>query len=252
VPLPFPEPYIQGLDLTKNIDEMGGGRPESSGNIYLLGESRKGTGFWYYYFVVLFFKMPIPVLISTFLMLIFLKRNTKGFYLNEFIPLFIISYFLVYFNFFYNSQVGIRHIIMIFPLLYVLLGGIVNKLVSSKFLPFILMYSVCTFYFYFPNLIAYSNEFVLPKRNAYKIMADSNIDFRQSYFLLEKYLKSHPDVKWAPKKPQPGKFIIGINEYLNLNNGTNTWLREFIPIRQVHHSYLLFQITEKDFKEIIH
>jgi hypothetical protein len=133
-----------------------------------------------------------------------------------------------------------------------LLGGIVNKLVSSKFLPFILMYSVCTFYFYFPNLIAYSNEFVLPKRNAYKIMADSNIDFRQSYFLLEKYLKSHPDVKWAPKKPQPGKFIIGINEYLNLNNGTNTWLREFIPIRQVHHSYLLFQITEKDFKEIIH
>jgi hypothetical protein len=252
VPLPFPEPYIEGLDLTKNIDEMGGGRPESSGNIYLLGESRKGTGFWYYYFVVLFFKTPIPVLISTFLMLIFLKRNTKEFYLNEFVPLFTISYFLVYFNFFYNSQVGIRHIIMIFPLLYVLLGGIVNKLVSSKFMPLILMYSVCTFYFYFPNLIAYSNEFVLPKKNAYKIMADSNIDFRQSYFLLEKYLENHPDVQWAPKKPQAGKFVIGINEYLNLNNSNNTWLRKFIPIRQVHHSYLLFQITEKDFKDTIH
>src|SRR5574337_565980 len=105
-------------------------------------------------------------------------------------------------------------------------------------------YAIISFYYYFPNLIAYTNELVLPKRNAYKIFADSNIDYRQSNFWLEKYLQEHPDVKSVPRIPQTGKFIIGINQYLDLNNEhKNDWIKNFKPIGQVQHSYLLFSIN---------
>ncbi|TMI85613.1 MAG: glycosyltransferase family 39 protein, partial [Bacteroidetes bacterium] len=65
-PLPVPSPYLEGLDCTKTIDEMGPGHPESSAKVYLLGKSKEGKGFWNYYFVVLFFKTPIPLLLSFF------------------------------------------------------------------------------------------------------------------------------------------------------------------------------------------
>lgn len=247
IPLPFPKPYIQGLDLTKNIDEMGGGRPESSGNIYLLGQSRKGEGFWYYYFVILFFKTPIPVLAAAvFFFLSFLKREKKQ--LAEGVMLFIMGYFLVYFDFFYQSQVGIRHILMIFPLLFVLLGSIADRLASKKILlVFFLLYQVSSFYYFYPNLISYSNELIFPKRNAYKIMADSNLDYRQSYFFAKQYLSQHPDVRWAPPTRGEGRFIISINDFLDLDNHHSyDWLQPYQPIGQVAHSYLLFDIKNKE------
>jgi EAL domain-containing protein (putative c-di-GMP-specific phosphodiesterase class I) len=82
-------------------------------------------------------------------------------------------------------------------------------------------------------------------------MADSNIDFRQGYFFAKKFLDRHSDVHWAVKKPQAGKFIININEYLDLENKhTYKWLQNFSPVKQVQHSYLLFEITENDLKNI--
>ncbi len=252
IPMPFPKPYIQGLDLTKNIDEMGGGRPESSDKIYILGESRKGRGFWYYYFVVLFFKTPIPIIASTILFsLFFLKRKNKTYTVDELVLIFMITYFLVYFDFFYRSQVGVRHIIMIFPLLYVLIGSVVSKLLSKKILlPGFIIYMIGSFYYYYPNLIAYTNEFILPKRNAYKFIADSNIDYNQSDFWLKKYLTEHPEIRMAVSAPQTGLVVVGINEYLDLKDEHKyNWLKNFTPVKQVCHSYLLFDISAKDLQE---
>ena len=59
IPIPFPSPYIQGLDYSVQMDEIGPGDPRTSGQVYILGEKRKGAGFWYYYFVLLLFKMGI-------------------------------------------------------------------------------------------------------------------------------------------------------------------------------------------------
>lgn len=248
IPLPLPEPYISGLDLTKNIDEIGPGRPESSGNVYILGKQKSREGFWYYYFVVLFFKTPIPVIICCLLFLFSLKRHREKFFQNEFIFLSVIGFFLIYFNFFYNSQVGIRHILLIFPLLYVLLGKIAKQLFKKWiFACMLIAYSMITFYYYFPNLVAYTNEFILPKRNVYKITAD--VDYGQSYFLTQDYLKKHPDVRMADTLPAAGKQILPIRKYLDLEHtGKYRWLKSFKPVGQVAHSYLLFDINKEDIK----
>jgi len=252
MPLPFPEPYISGLDLTMNIDEMGAGLPETSGNVNILGESRMKSGFWYYYFVTLFFKTPVPVLFLCCLLLYILWRQEKYSLRNAFIPFFCILYFLIYFSFFYNSQVGIRHIIMIFPLLYVLLGKTADWLFSKRAVFVLLVvYSIITYYLFFPNLIAYSNEFIANKKNAYRIIGNANLDYGQSYFLLHKFMDKHQSVKFADETPSTGQFVIAVGDYLDVNNtGRYKWLQNFKPVAHVAHSFLLFDISENDFKKM--
>jgi hypothetical protein len=251
VPLPVPEPYLSGLDLTKNIDEIGPGRPESSGSVYVLGQYAEGKGIWYYYFCVLLFKTPIPVILLTLMGLYYSFRQRISVYSTGFIFGIVIAYLLCYFSFFYNSQVGIRHILMIFPLLYVLLGKVAAQAIQRKSrLNILAIYSVATFYFYFPNLIAYSNEFLLPKRKAYHIMADSNIDYGQGYFFIQNYLRSHPDTRFADTLPAAGKFVIGINDYLDLQRTNKyAWLRNVEPVGQVAHCYLLLDVTPASLKK---
>ena len=251
IPMPLPEPYITGLDLTKNMDEMGAGRPETSGNNYILGQSQT-KGFWYYYFVSLFFKTPISVILLVFILAWMFWRKKTWNNNNDLIPVFCIGYFMIYFDFFYNSQVGIRHVIMIFPLLYVLLGGVANWLLSKKTIAAVFIsYSIITFYVFFPNLYAYSNELLPNKKDVYRVLGNANIDYGQAYFLLQHYIAKHPEVKLAPDNPATGKFVLIAGEYLDINNtGKYKWLRQFEPIKEVEYCYLLFDISEDDIKNL--
>ena len=159
---------------------------------------------------------------------------------------------MIYFDFFYNSQVGIRHVIMIFPLLYVLLGGVANWLLSKKTIAAVFIsYSIITFYVFFPNLYAYSNELLPNKKDVYRVLGNANIDYGQAYFLLQRYIAKHPEVKLAPDNPATGKFVLIAGEYLDINNtGKYKWLRQFEPIKEVEYCYLLFDISEDDIKNL--
>ncbi len=142
---------------------MGLGKPESGGDGYILG-SKSVTGFWYYYFVVLFFKTPIPVILCFLFFLWSYRKRQTVFFEKEFVFLTVMAWFLIYFNFFYNSQVGIRAYYYDISFVICTVRKIADWLCTKKILvSFLALYSVATFYFYFPNLIAYSNEFLLPK-----------------------------------------------------------------------------------------
>src|SRR5688572_5512567 len=58
IPVPLPYPYVEGLDWVIQRERTG----EGYGNIYLLGETRKGQGFAGYYFVATLFKLPLGTL----------------------------------------------------------------------------------------------------------------------------------------------------------------------------------------------
>ncbi len=251
MPLPFPEPYLSGLDLTMRIDEIGPGAPESSGPVNILGQSRIKTGFWYYYFVTLFFKTPIPVIALSVMLLVAFIREKRIKWYDEFIPVFCILYFLVYFNFFYNSQVGIRHIILVFPLLYVLLGKTADLFINRRILGVCtVLYAVITFYTFFPNLIAYSNEFIWRKKNAYRVLGNANIEYGQGYYLLQRFLQKHPEVKFPGDKPMPGQFVLSVSYYLDPTYREKYgWLQKLEPADEVEYSFLLFKISADDLKK---
>ena len=100
----------------------------------------------------------------------------------------------------------------------------------------IIVYSLATFYFYFPNLLSYTNELIWNKKNAYKILASTNIDHGQCGYSLKNYLNNHPGTKFPTSYPEPGEFIVGINNYLDLKGtGEHAWLRNFEPYDHVSH-----------------
>lgn len=254
IPIPLPSPYIQGLDYSVQMDEIGPGDPRTSGQVYILGEKRKGAGFWYYYFVLLLFKIPLSVLIMFIISVALLigKMNRK--IPESLLLLFPITYFIVYFSFFYNSQVGLRHIIMIFPFMYILIGRIMHFKFERPWkkiaVAIACLYSVATYYYYFPNLISYTNELVANKKMAYKIMSDTNLDYGQGQFWLEDYLKNHPGAKLADSLPAAGTMIIGVNDFIDIYDRHNyDWLnKNFEPVAHLKHCYLIFNIREDALK----
>lgn len=255
LPLPLPSPYLYGLDFVKNMTEMDPGDLRVSLGNYILGEKRNSGGFWYYYFIILLFKSPLVIVVGGIVLLLNLRPSSnKYFFKNEFLILVLILSFFIFFNFMVKRQVGIRHILIIYPLIYVLLGRLVllaeSKLNSKLIRGAVIIYSVSTFYFFFPNLIAYSNELVIDKKDAYKIFADSNLDWGQGKEYLKKFLKNNKGVETPGPVPKAGLYIVSSNDYIGLNRYPNiNWLRRFKPVDEVYFSYLLFNITEKDLQK---
>lgn len=253
IPVPLPAPYLYGLDYTKNIDEIGPGHPESSPKIYLLGETREGKGFWNYYLISLLFKTPVPLLITFFLSLVVtLKKRNRHWYEEELFLLFPVLFFLIYFDFFYNSQVGLRHILMIFPLIHVFCGVIIKELPARRWKDFLIVslasYSVISFYYFFPYLIPYTNELIPDKKMSYKIIGSANIDYHQADKYLAGYLGKNQDVHYAPVRPVAGKFIISTSDLLELDKKKGyDWLRNnFKPVDHLVFTYLIFNVSNEE------
>jgi len=249
IPLPVPEPYIVGLDQTTYMNDLGAGDPNVSDANYLLGKKRAGMGFWYYYLVVFVFKTPLTALsfLLAAIIFLFVRDKNQGHPSTMVFLLSMIFYFLLVLGFQNNVQIGIRHALMVYPLLYVLSGFIVKlpffqkrtKLLSSL----LVVYSLATYYYFFPNLISYSNELIPVKKHAYKIMADSNIDFGQGWYVLEKNLKEDPDLQIITPEPKRGKFVIGVNDYLDLKGDHKySWIYNVKPDEQINHCFLVLRI----------
>lgn len=254
--LPFPIPYVEGIDLTMYMNELGAGHPEVSGPNYLLGKTRTGSGFWYYYFISFIFKTPLSVLLLLLglLFLLWKKSATRREGWTVFLLLTLSIYFLLVFGLTNRSQVGIRHVLMVYPLVYVALGYWGKAITSFKWkgvlFATMLLYSGFTYYRFYPNLIAYHNELV-PDKKVYTIMASSNVDFGQSTFRVQTFLKNNPDYRIPDSIPRAGKYIQGVDAYLGLMDKYKiNWLNDhFKPVGQFDHSFLLFEVTESELRQ---
>ncbi len=256
IPMPVPAPFVVGLDLTKNMDEIGPGHPDETGsNNYIFGKQKSGP-FWYYYITILLFKLPIPILLAIITLGLFTLFKFKVAIFKVGNPIiFSLIYLLLFFSFLVNFEPGIRHILILLPLIYVVLtklatlnyNGILSKIIIAAGM----VYYIGTFYFYYPNLISYTNELIWNKKNAYKILADSNIDYGQGNYWLQQYLVEYPDFKKPSSKPEAGKFILGVNAFLDLDQRhTYAWLsNNFEPVAHFHHCFLIFDISEAALRE---
>ena len=122
IPLLLPVPYLQGLDLIKYEERMGIGW----GNLYMAGKLRvnhhDGTlrGFPGYYFYAALFKVPIAKQVIFFAALLgFLFQHGQRAAIlrrDELLLLVPIFVYWAYFNFFFNTQIGIRYVLPVFAM----------------------------------------------------------------------------------------------------------------------------------------
>jgi energy-coupling factor transporter transmembrane protein EcfT len=169
-----------------------------------------------------------------------------------------ILFFTIYFNFFYNAQIGIRFYLVIFPFLYVFAGSLFMNwhefLTGQKASAYVLgAYLVISVLSYFPNYIPYFNELVWNRNQAYKYLADSNLDWSQNKNKLDDYLAEHPDVTFPRTDPTPGHFIVSVNRLVGVTRDPTelAWLRKnFEPVGNVAYSYLLYEVSPQQIESL--
>ena len=255
LPAPFPKPFVDNLDWVKYNERTG----DMCGNIYLLGKLQGQTpyltGFKNYYFIAYLFKEPITIQIFLIITIILYikKRKEYNFYNNESFLVFSILFFTLYFNFFFRRQLGIRNIIIIFPFIYIWIGSIFKNWQSFKkkikgVTIILIIYLIVSVLSYFPQYIPYFNEFVWDRKQAYKILADSNLDWGQGKWYEEQYLKKYPNSIIDPNNPVSGRIIVGASNLVGVirPHYRFQWLRvNFKPIYHIAYSYLVFDVPEE-------
>jgi hypothetical protein len=258
LPLPLPVPYVQGLDLVKFEERMG----QAWGNIYMAGQLRvnhhDGTlhGFPAYYFYAALFKVPIATQIIFLLALFgyFSRRSqpaARSLRREEIFLLVPILFFWVYFNFFFNAQIGIRHVLPVFALAIIFCGRFLAAPESKlrRYTAVILVvWTAISALSYYPHFISYFNEFVPDRKLAYRHLADSNLDWRGNDWYLTEYIRRHPGVIVDPRKPTPGRIVVPVNALVGVNRSPEEykWLRDhFTPVDHIAYSYLVYDVPKE-------
>jgi hypothetical protein len=254
VRVPFPYPYLQGLDLVSYREQLGW-------HVYLLGQLRAGHGFPGYYFVASALKVPIAtqiILMVACVAFLIVRQWRSTFLKNEVFLLLPVLFYTIYFNFFYNSQLGIRFYLVVFPLLYVFAGALFSGWQEfsrgRKFAAFaLLVYLIASVLSYYPFYLAYFNEIVWDRMTAYKYLADSNLDWGQGGYYMEQYKKEHPDVVYASDKIMAGSIYVSVDDLVGITSDPRrfAWLREnFEPVGTVAHQFLIYEVRPADVERL--
>jgi hypothetical protein len=94
-------------------------------------------------------------------------------------------------------------------------------------------------------MIPYFNEWVTDRKWAYRYLADSNLDWEQNHWVVERFLKANPDVKLNPLQPTAGRVLVSANLMAGVFPLTaDYWLRtrNATPVAHVGYAHLLFDL----------
>jgi hypothetical protein len=100
---------------------------------------------------------------------------------------------------------------------------------------------------YWGNPLSFSNAAVWPKRSAYTLMADSNLDWGQNRDKIGGWLEQNgiEEARLDPSELLPGTNVLSVNVLTGVKGGfeRHRWLRENVaPARELGHTYLWFEL----------
>ncbi len=260
-PVPLPQSYVQSIDMLKAHAEIGAGKIDSTFNgVYLFNVLKITGGFWYYYIVLFLHKMPIgTLLLMSGAVVLFFRNFRRSSFANKYLFLVVPVLFYWFILSFVNQfQTGIRHFLLALPLLYIGLGYLFKK-VSTASLKYKIVTAIAISYtfvsiaFYYPYIIAYTNEFIVNKATAYRKISDSSINYGQSDSSINKFLAENPTYQKASQIPKAGKFIVGMNQvcdtYLPLQN-PYAWYNQLEPTGHFKYVFILYEVKADDLRSV--
>ncbi|HEY0160844.1 MAG TPA: glycosyltransferase family 39 protein [Thermoanaerobaculia bacterium] len=222
---------------------------------YLFGETRM-LGWWYYFPVVVFFKTPLPFLLLAIAGLAILIRRREVLGL---VPIALLAVSMTS-----RINIGVRHILPLYPLLTVAAAVAVVALWPRRRLLVGLLlgwYFVATALAH-PDYLSYFNE--AAGRHPERIAADSNLDWGQDLLRLEEYaerqqLKPLYISYWGWTRVREhlpesldlphGQCVAGwvaiseMHPILNRDHAFD-WLRAHRPVKKIGASIRLYFIPE--------
>ncbi len=183
----LPEAYIYGLADTKI----------SAGSLpsYLFGRTYPGAPHWYFP-AALVIKSTLPLLILLGITLVVILRGRWNMR-REIACLTIPPAFLFLLSSSSDLGIGYRHLLPMFPMLYILVAGCATYIVSKnpKYaygFAALLLWQVITTLAARPGLLAYANEAWGGPSKTHLYLSDSNVDWGQQLKAVRRYLETHP------------------------------------------------------------
>jgi hypothetical protein len=155
--------------------------------------------------------------------------------------------------------VGYRFVLACLPLLYILAGaGIAPLLQRRKAALALAMAGAVALSenaVFVGNPLSFTNAAVWPKRRAFRLAADSNLDWGQNRDKIEGWLEA---AKAAPSRLEPPHFVPGYNAF-GVNTLAGVWdferhrfLREHAePAGHYGHTYLWFDVDDELFNRFM-
>lgn len=172
-----------------------------SGYFYLMSNLGKPSffmgmysmhGWWYFFIIAFLIKTPLSVLLLLILSLVFLKKIKHKKILNELFICVPILFFMLFFSA-KPANAIFRHVLPIYPFLFVFISKIINlKVKPQKMFNVIIfllsLWLVGSSLFIYPDYLAYFNELIGGPNNGYKYMVDADLDWGQDLKGLKKYM----------------------------------------------------------------
>jgi hypothetical protein len=278
IPMPIPDTYILMVEATDVHIELGHAN-------YFEGMSNKNFGMVYWIQTFLL-KNPEGTLLLLLIgaayyavKLIFKKKvypktSATQYYTAVNILVFTLLLTRV------DILIGIRLILPLFPMVFLLLGEPVKFLLAGRFgriiVYLLFIASLIPTVAYFPNYISYFNQIIGGPENGYKYFSGSSIDWGQdlsgvkgymdknnistiklAYFgsgKVEEYginytpLPNNFDSMVQQCGPTTGMLAISVTSLSGqlVNPHCYDWLKNFKPIDNIGYSILIYNITKRD------
>jgi len=253
-PIPLPRVYVLGLDRSSQIQEE---RGTIRGYNYVLGRLNV-HGTWYAFPLMLLLKTPLAL----FGLLALAARRRRGL-ANEgpsdgtllLLPFAVV---LAFFSLLAEPQLGIRYLLPGLPLLALYASASVAGSPAPR-VRFIVIALIAWFagssLSYTPHPMSYFNELIGRRIDAWRYLADSNLDWEDRTRDIERYRAAHPErpLVVSPREPAAGWVLVSANDLVGIRDPERyRWLREtFAPVEHVGYSYLLFQVPADRLREVL-
>jgi hypothetical protein len=228
----LPESYLYGMadiKLTANYYTS-----------YVLGKVY-AHGVWFYFPIAFLIKSTVGVLALLLLsLLVIATRRLNPQREIVFLVVPVIFYLVIALT--VGMNIGVRHILVVYVFLYVLIGGAAWALIerSRKWAHAVgvfLLIHVASSVLAFPNYIPYSNELWGGPSQTYKYLTDSNSDWGQQLKSIKQYLDgrgvkecwfvyfaagvAEPSYYGIPCKPLPTINTLWLNEPIDVPYSIN-------------------------------
>ncbi len=252
LPLPLPAPMVEGLDWVRHNERTGG----TFGNIYMLGRTApKGEGFKLYYLVTWLFKVPIPLQILFYLSLWLYamekRRRVPSILLDRDFQLLLLpaGFFLLLLSLVLDAQLGVRYLLVCMPLVIIFAAGRSFAFLSVTKAGGLLLGAACLWIFcstisYYPHFLSYFNELSPDRKNNWRILADSNLDWGQNQKYLVEYAKANPDIIYNPELECKGHIVVEANRLAGITCPPEkyAWLRRQRTAGHIAYCYIVFHV----------
>jgi len=248
--IPVPAAFLTGLDVSLAAER-------AAWNVVILGNLHP-TGVWYYFLLLGLLKTPLLSLLASLAGLGLCWRLYRGAPWARFIALVLLVH-LGYFSLLFHAQIGYRFALMCLPLGYLLAAAGLAGCRARSFAPWVavavVLAGLAENAYYLGNPLSFTNAAVWPKRQVFRLIADSNVDWGQNRDKLEHWLEENQaaNTRLDPVHLRSGHNTFSLNNLAGVGNfERHRWLRENVePDGHFGHTYLWFKIAPELFDRFI-